>query len=75
MKDQYQCQGKRKGEKKHGEIVKGWLIENVFGQCYILVPTPDYGDPDFGNVMQYFYEYEVYPDSVRAASVAPDYQI
>ncbi len=50
---------------KAGEIVRGFLIKNAIGEMFILTPTINYGDQDFGNVMQYFYTHKVKPDSVK----------
>ncbi len=51
-----------------GQIVRGFLIENVIGEVFILTPTINYGDPHFGNVLQYFYTFRVKPGSVKKIS-------
>jgi hypothetical protein len=53
---------------KDGKIVRGFLIENVKGGVFILTPTINYGDHDYGNMLQYFYSYKVKPNSVKKIS-------
>ena len=57
---------------KDGELVKGFLIKNAIGEVFILTPTIDYGDPHFGNVLQYFYTQRVKPDSVKKIGATKD---
>lgn len=50
---------------KDGRIVKGFLIANVNGEHFILKPSINYGDPDFGNMLQHFSSFKVKPETVK----------
>lgn len=50
---------------KDGRVCKGFLIEDVNGDMFILTPSINYGDPHFGNMLQYYYSFKVKPKSVK----------
>ena len=57
---------------KDGRIVKGFLIENIKGEVFILTPSINYGDPDYGNMLQHFYSFKVKPESVKKINEIKD---